>query len=156
MAKKQRPSTEKAANKKNPLDNLRPPFPKGVSGNPRGRKKGLKESMRAKVKRQLANEPPAQVWARLIARGFDPNVARGDAADALALTLQALGFSGDLKAIQMLIDLVEPRRLELSTPEISPEERKNREAFRAAMRDPRAREALQTLADLSYNFGVDK
>lgn len=90
-------------------------FPKGVSGNPKGRKKGsrglktdLKAELEARMTIRINNEPVSDTRQRLLLRALASRAAAGDvraAAIVIPLIIQVLGIEDRGKDRKMLSPL---------------------------------------------------
>lgn len=89
--------------------NLRPPWPKGVSGNPGGRPRHL--PMTERYREVLEELLPDSVRVRLKLR---PGATIGD---AIALAMARLAVSGVVSAVSEITDRVEGRALQLQSIE---------------------------------------
>jgi len=130
------------------------PIKKGEVRNPKGRPVGAKHSMASYAKMLLKKNPPDVVWEKLIGRGFEPKDARGPNAKANVMTLQALAYSGDLKAMKMLVDLAEPQAHKVELSGMVQTQEVNASQYRALMQIPRAREALKIIAEELQALGI--
>jgi Family of unknown function (DUF5681) len=83
-ADKQRDITE---SRKRSLANLKPPWPKGTSGNPAGRPKTitLSEAYRNALAQPVPNDPENRTFAEVIARSMVIAAAKGDVSSAKEL-----------------------------------------------------------------------
>jgi len=72
----------------------------GKSGNPNGRPKGKKDSLKARVNRLLKRRSFPQVIKMLEAKGY--NLKEGTHADVVAAIMVMKAIGGDLKAIKLI------------------------------------------------------
>lgn len=97
--------------------NLAPPIKPGEVRNPRGRPKGTPDGIGANLRRALKSEAPEQIWERLRKIGIKD--AKGSNAKAVAYTLITLALErGDVKAIRLLKDFVEPNELKIDAEQV--------------------------------------
>jgi len=77
---------------------LKPPWQPGQSGNPTGKPKGTTDSVRARLRRFLRKNAPAQAVAKLRAAGVE--IDDGTVAEVLADVLALKAMGGDVQAIK--------------------------------------------------------
>jgi len=81
-------------------DNLRPPFPPGVSGNPNGRPKGSKN--RTTIIKEMIEAAALKTYKLNLES--DPDFQPGTIADQIAAALVLKALTGDVTAMREVLD----------------------------------------------------
>ena len=107
--------------------NLTPPFKSGKSGNPKGRPKGAKDGLRARLNRILDKNARPEILELLKKRGV--NLASKSNSAVIAFALIKAAQAGDVSAIRLIFDQTEmplPKQVELSGSLTLTEEQKRK------------------------------
>ena len=96
---------EKLSDPQGGRDNLKEPWQKGQSGNPAGRKPGLKDGLRAHYNRWVQKNPDSDVMAFL--KGKKVDLEDGTNAEALVSVIGNAALHGDWVAAKFIHDQTE-------------------------------------------------